>query len=420
MENEKLFEEYKYSNAGQYRAVMQSLGYTTEYNNGHILFSKGKEQFRTKIDTIKAHISTDTDLKPSLERISQKFDADKFQNLDYIDELKKDGFHIVNWGDIGGDGKDKFTVIDHNNKVCYTGRELFDYAIENGYLLDGKGTKVPEKGMSKLLSHNGKPAKVRYTANGISIHYKKERLEIPNEVLGHKLTDKEKQDLMNGERVQINGKKGNVYLEIDSDLNSIIVLSEKELSIPDRIGGYELSNADKYLLANGYSLDNKLLKDGNGYFIADISLTPDKHGISFGNMQSVPSHKAQELLKGGQLTEVQTLDDTGFNPAVKPDFNNQQSVDKYIEGLLSREDYTSLDQLKKQGCMPSNELMKQLSEKISDNKMIAMRKIFGLSETHKDMQGEIKIASSSTPSKSVGKDIGRPAIQTVGRMFSDL
>ena len=225
---------------------------------------------------------------------------------------------------------------------------------------------------------------------------------------------------MNGERVQINGKKGNVYLEIDSDLNSIIVLSEKELSIPDRIGGYELSNADKYLLANGYSLDNKLLKDGNGYFIADISLTPDKHGISFGNMQSVPSHKAQELLKGGQLTEGQTLDDTGFNPAVKPDFNNQQSVDKYIEGLLSREDYTSLDQLKKQGCMPSNELMIQLSEKISDNKMIAMRKIFGLSETHKDMQGEIKIASSSTPSKSVGKDIGRPAIQTVGRMFSDL
>ena len=100
--------------------------------------------------------------------------------MDYIDELKKDGFHIVNWGDIGDDGKDKFTVIDHNNKVCYTGRELFDYAIENGYLLDGKGTKVPEKGMSKLLSHNGKPAKARYTANGISIHYKKERLEIPN------------------------------------------------------------------------------------------------------------------------------------------------------------------------------------------------------------------------------------------------
>lgn len=420
MEIEKLFEEYKYSNAGQYRALLQSLGYTTEYNNGHILFSKGKEQYRTKLDTIKAHASKDYDLSKSLEALSKRFDMDKCQRQEYITELAKEGFHIVNWGNIGADGKDKFSIIDHNNKVCYTGRELFDYAIEKGYLLDGKGTKMPENGMSPLMSYNGKPAKVRYSANGISIYYKKERLEIPNEVLGHKLTDKEKQDLMNGERVQINGKKGNVYLEIDSDLNSIIVLSEKELSIPDRIGGYELSNADKYLLANGYSLDNKLLKDGNGYFIADISLTPDKHGISFGNMQSVPSHKAQELLKGTHLTEGQTLDDTGFNPAVKPDFNNQQSVDKYIEGLLSREDYTSLDQLKKQGCMPSNELMKQLSEKISDNKMIAMRKIFGLSETHKTMQGEIKIASSSTPSKSVGKDIGRPAIQTVGRMFSDL
>lgn len=70
-------------------------------------------------------------------------------------------------------------------------------------------------------------------------------------------------------------------LQVDKELNSVIVRSEKELAIPSRIGGYELTAADKYLLANGFALENKLLKTPEGsYIIADVSMTADKKGIN--------------------------------------------------------------------------------------------------------------------------------------------
>lgn len=87
-----------------------------------------------------------------------------------------------------------------------------------------------------------------------------------------------------------------MFVQVDKDLNSVIVRSEKELSIPAKIGERELTTADKYLLVNGYSLDNMIIHNEEGYFIADISWTDDKKGIVFKNMQSIPEAKAKELL----------------------------------------------------------------------------------------------------------------------------
>lgn len=296
--NEKQYlEEYQFSNAGQYRAIMQSLGYQTEYNKGCILFTRDKEQFRIRMDEIKSHVSTGKDAKESLERICKYFDKERNSDPGHIDELSKKGISIVNWGNIMSDDKDRFTIIDHELKICHTGKELYEYALQNRYLLDGKGSKMEEHTMSHLISHNGKQGKVRYTENGISIFYKKEKLEIPDSIFGKKLSEKQKQDLLDGKRIAFKYKKGNIYLEIDRELNSIIVLSEKELHIPQEIGGYKLTDADKYLLANGYSLDNKLLHSKEGYFLADISFTTDRYGITFGNVQMVPDQKAQEMQK---------------------------------------------------------------------------------------------------------------------------
>lgn len=297
MENRQHLEEYQYSNAGQYRAIMQSLGYQTEYNKKYILFTKGNEQFRTKLEEIKKHATKEKSTEESLERVCKLFDKERSSQPAYLDELKEKGISIVNWGDIKSDNKDRFTVIDHRSKVCYTGKELYDYALQNRYLLDGKGSKAPENSMSELIRHNGKQAKLRYTENGVSIFYKKEKLEIPDSILGHKLKEQEKADLYEGKRIQINSQKGNIYLEIDRELNSIIILSEKELHIPQEIGGYRLTNADQYLLANGHTLENKLLHNREGYFLADISFAYGNKGISFGNVQMIPEYKAKELLQ---------------------------------------------------------------------------------------------------------------------------
>ena len=84
-------------------------------------------------------------------------------------------------------------------------------------------------------------------------------------------------------------------LQVDKDLNSVIVRSEKELSIPAQIGGYKLTAADKYLLANGYSLENKLMRSPKGeYIIADVTMTPDKKGYQFSNIQTISETKAKE------------------------------------------------------------------------------------------------------------------------------
>lgn len=56
----------------------------------------------------------------------------------------------------------------------------------------------------------------------------------------------------------------------------MVVRSEKELSVPAKIGDYELTAADKYLLANGHSLDNKMIHTPEGYIITDIAMLPDK------------------------------------------------------------------------------------------------------------------------------------------------
>lgn len=109
--NEKQYlEEYQFSNAGQYRAIMQSLGYQTEYNKGCILFTRDKEQFRIRMDEIKSHVSTGKDAKESLERICKYFDKERSSDPGHIDELSKKGISIVNWGNIMSDDKDRFTI----------------------------------------------------------------------------------------------------------------------------------------------------------------------------------------------------------------------------------------------------------------------------------------------------------------------
>lgn len=87
-------------------------------------------------------------------------------------------------------------------------------------------------------------------------------------------------------------------LQVDKDLNSVIVRSEKELSIPAQIGGYKLTAADKYLLANGYSLENKLMRSPKGeYIIADVTMTPDKRDINFQIFKQYQRQKQKNFCK---------------------------------------------------------------------------------------------------------------------------
>ena len=55
MEEKKSFEalQYSYENAGQFRAIAAVLGYSEEYRNGDIIFSKGNETYTYPLNTLK-------------------------------------------------------------------------------------------------------------------------------------------------------------------------------------------------------------------------------------------------------------------------------------------------------------------------------------------------------------------------------
>ena len=176
---------------------------------------------------------------------------------------------------------------------------------------DGKGSQQEKGVMSDMREINGKQAKVRLTENGISVFYKKETLVIPDSILGRRLTDENKNELLQGKIVLVGKEKDNIFLQVDRELNAVIVRTNKELAVPNVIGrgmdysGRELTLADKALLANGYSLDNQLIQTKEGHFImADVSLTEDMRGIQFANIQQLSKEEAFGLIAAQEKMDL--------------------------------------------------------------------------------------------------------------------
>ena len=82
MEEKKKFEalQYSYENAGQFRAIAAILGYSEEYRNGDITFSKGNETYTYPLNTLKLGNLGDNReslLEQSKERIISFFDKEQ-------------------------------------------------------------------------------------------------------------------------------------------------------------------------------------------------------------------------------------------------------------------------------------------------------------------------------------------------------
>lgn len=384
--------EYQYNNVGQFKGIASSLGYKEEYNKGYLCFSRANEQFRTTVEEIRSHTKNNQDpvvQKASQERVCKFFDKDSILSYDYVESLSEKGIAIINWGDISANSKDRYTVIDHKNKVCYTGKELYDYALKNGYLLDGKGTKLEKGVLSDMTEVRGKPAKLRMTENGVSIFYKKETLVIPNKILGKKLTEKQKKALLDGDMIVLSNKKSDLFVHIDRDTNSVIVRTGKELSIPTKIGERELTVADKYLLVNGYSLDNMIFHNEEGYFIADVSWTNDRKGVALSNVQTISELKAQELLKKQQENDI--IQEVG--PEKEKAAEQPRNLEAELKEAVAKDNYAKMAQLKDEGYKPSEDVIKGLSQSsnMDDKKAITIEKLFG---TKPEVQPEKEVIAN--------------------------
>ena len=386
MKLQEVLSEYQFRNVGQFRAIAESLGYAQEYNKGILHFTRSDDELRIDLEKIRSYTKHEPEmirLNSSMDHVCTFFDREQSSSSEYRDILKKEGIDIVNWGDLKDDEKDRFTIIDHKNKICYTGKELYEYALQNGYILDGKGTQLEKGVMSGLTDIGGRTAKIRLTENGISVFYRKEALVIPDSIYGKKLTKKQKDDLVNGNVIVLSSKKGDIMLQVDKDLNSVIVRSEKELSIPAQIGGYKLTAADKYLLANGYSLENKLMRSPKGeYIIADVTMTPDKKGYQFSNIQTISETKAKELLQ----RKLEEKKEHVISPE-KEQVEEQERMKKptardlasELKEAVEKNDYEKMAKLKEEGYKPSEEVIKGLGQEvhIDSKQAIVIEKLFG-------------------------------------------
>ena len=175
MKLKEALDTYMFDNVGQFGGIAESLGYKTEYRDGYFRFRKDGEEFSMSVGEIreKARAKEDETLREqSKERVANIFDKERANDPRYVAELEKEGISIKRWENLKENNKDGFTVIDHRLKVCYTGQALYEYAYQQGNILDGKGTKLEKGVMSDLMEINGKPGKLRFSDNGISLFYR--------------------------------------------------------------------------------------------------------------------------------------------------------------------------------------------------------------------------------------------------------
>ncbi len=185
------------------------------------------------------------------------------------------------------------------------------------------------------------------------------------------------------------------------------------MSIPAKIGERELTTADKYLLVNGYSLDNMIIHNEEGYFIADISWTDDKKGIVFKNMQSIPEAKAKELLDKQQ--DKDNISTVEKEQTVVNDLKGRD-MEAELKEAIEKDDFEKMSQLRDEGYKPSEEVIRGLSNSpnMDDKKAVVIDKLFGMkpevpdtessSTKNKPNQEEVKEASelvNGTPEQDV-------------------
>ena len=158
------------------------------------------------------------------------------------------------------------------------------------------------------------PAKIRLQSNedgsvGIKVH-PIQRLNVPDEYMGHKFTKEEKGALLNdknlGKTVELtgrDGKKDNYYLSIDSKTNELIPLRSSYIQVPDKIKGANLSSEQKEKLAKG----EKVTVDGmtgknEKKFSATLQVDAANRNIGFSQFKQ---EKSEDLKTDSKKSEKQ-------------------------------------------------------------------------------------------------------------------
>jgi len=150
------------------------------------------------------------------------------------------------------------------------------------------------------------PAKIRLQSKedgsvDIKVH-PIQRLNVPDEYLGHKFTKEEKGALLNdrnlGKTVELtsrSGQKDNYYLSIDPKTNELIPLRTSYIQVPDKIKGVTLTAEQKDKLAAGHKVEvDGMTGKNDKKFSATLQVDAAGRNISFSNFKQEKMEKSED------------------------------------------------------------------------------------------------------------------------------
>lgn len=136
-----------------------------------------------------------------------------------------------------------------------------------------------------------------------------QRLQIPEEYMGHKFTQDERNRLIAernlGKTIELTGKDGKkdkYYLGLDPKTNELVPLRTKNITIPDKIKGVTLSAEQKQKLAKGEKVYLDKMTGRNGKkFGAALQVDAANRTINFSDFkQEKDLDKKQAKSKGAK------------------------------------------------------------------------------------------------------------------------
>lgn len=159
-----------------------------------------------------------------------------------------------------------------------------------------------------------------------------QKLLIPDKLVGVKLTSDQKQDLENGEFVNIErANKPSLNIKIDKELNKIIVQSSKDLKVPSQIHGYKLNTQDKADWMNGKVMKARVFYDPKNKNYYRVNLQKQRHETNDNGVPSVKEELVFTNYKSLSEQEAKQITDTLNNDPLTPNLNIENVVNAIEE-----------------------------------------------------------------------------------------
>lgn len=176
-------------------------------------------------------------------------------------------------------------------------------AADREALMAGRSTGLIENMETGDGPRNGK-ARLRKAKDGsvkVDFTFQREKLEVPEHLYGRALSKEEKEGLVNGRTVPLKDEKGeNIYVKIDSDLNTVTVSRDYAMlmgDIPAEIGGYRLSLDDMNTLDSGGQMGTRVFFGKDSYFTAKVALSADRKGLVLSECEMLGKNRDIDALK---------------------------------------------------------------------------------------------------------------------------